>query len=147
MGEIKYIEKQHMISAIQIPQLYAVWADVEPILERVVEESHGDISVRSTRNRLIAGELQLYVISRMDEIDAIFVTDVQLSETGQRVLLVPIIGGNNMDAWIDDAIFTWRKLAEELMCDRIIGLGRKGWERKLKPHGLKVTHVNYELEM
>lgn len=145
MSNVVPLPEDYAIGAITPAQLHVVWDEVVPHLERVIEVSHGDLTLASVRNRLVAGEQQLYVVSRHGEIVAVFCTDVQTLESGLRVLRVPIIGGEELDLWVDYAVSAWRRLARELMCDRIRGLGRQGWTRKLAPYGIKACHVVYEM--
>ena len=147
MSNVIPLPEDYKIAAIQPTMLYAVWDEVVPHLQRVIDVSRGDLNLIATRNQLVSGEQQLYVISRHGEIIAVFCTDVQTMESGLRVLRVPIIGGEEMDQWIDQAVYAWRRLAKELVCDVIRGLGRQGWARKLKPYGLETTHVVYELKV
>lgn len=147
MNTVLELEDKCSISAIPVDLLHAVWDRVAPILQRACDVSHGDITLTSTRNRLVAGSLQLYTISRGQQIVAVFCTDVQTAESGLRSLRVPIIAGDDLEEWIDDAIEAWRRLGKELMCDVVRGIGRPGWERKLRSRGLRKTHVAYDLEI
>ena len=147
MSNVQPLPVDYVISAIAPQFLSWVWEECAPHIERVVESSHGDITLASTRNRIVSGDLQLFAISRHGEIVAVFCTDVQTLESGLRALRVPIIGGDEMDDWIEQAIATWKKLAKELMCDCIRGLGRAGWARRLKCYEVKTTHVVYQLDL
>lgn len=147
MSNVVPIPDDYQFAAIPPQMLHLVWDECVCHIERVVDVAHGDITLTSTRNRLVSGDLQLYTITRHGEIIAVFCTDVHEHESGLRSLRVPIIGGEEIDMWLDQAVQIWRQLAKEMMCDRALGMGRPGWERKMRKHGLKKTHVTYELDI
>jgi len=137
---------EYRIFAVKPTELYRVWLEVEPYLARVVEHAHDDITLHSTRNNLITGKLQLFCIQNVNgEIHACFCTDVQVMESGLRTLRVPIISGTEMSGWEDLFIATIRKLGQEMMCDRVRGLGRPGWRKAWAKFGLHPVYTAYEL--
>lgn len=147
MSNVQPLPVDYLLAAITPDNLHRVWDECVPHIERVVEASHGDITLASTRNRIVAGDLQLFAIHRHGEVVAVFCTDVQILESGMRALRVPIIGGDEMDGWIDQAVNAWRVLAKELMCDCVRGVGRAGWARRLKSYGVEAAHVVYQLDI
>lgn len=141
------VEQEYRIFPVAPLKLHNVWLEVEPFIQGVVDHGYGDITIQSTRNQLMAGELQLFCIGHSSgEIHAVFCTDVMTMESGQRILRVPIIGGVEMAGWEKAFIEAIRNLGRELMCDRVRGLGRPGWKRAWKKFGLHEVYTAYELE-
>ena len=134
------------ISAIPIPLLGQVWNQVAPLLQKVVDESHGDITLASTKNRLMRGEAWLLAVSDGPEIIAAITAEVLVVESGKRILMVPMVGGSRMDEWLDLLHDQLKQIKQESLCDEIRGAGRPGWVRALKSKGWKpaITIVTFE---
>ena len=78
--------------------------------------------------------MQLWVVLVSGQLKAVCVTQIDQYKRG-KVLSAPIIGGEDMDKWVEALDDTLTRYAKEQGCVLLSGGGRKGWERVLKPLG------------
>ena len=99
---------------------------------RFPQELHEDLMF--IKNNLIVGQLMLWASlnSKEDDFDLVFVTEPSIY-AGKRILTLKWLSGRVEDKYIDLGILeTWAK-ANGFYAVHVTG--RKGWEKKLKPHG------------
>ena len=140
-------EAEVNIFQVQPKDLSIVWPRVKHHLQRVVDESHGDLCMKSIRAGLLKGEGQLLAITRGEYILAAATMNVQTMDSGKRVLVVPAVGGDEIENWIEALDEYVTQVAKNLMCDSVRGIGRLGWVRKLKDYGWTPCHQIVEKEV
>jgi hypothetical protein len=127
--------------------LHTVWDQAGPLLQKAVDESHGDVSMNSLREQLIAGNQKLMcVFDEGLQVIACITIQVATMESGKRVLLVPMVGGERMSDWLPGVMDQLKEMKKVFICDEIRGIGRYGWIRELKKYGWKPTSVFVSLE-
>jgi hypothetical protein len=136
----------YTLKAIQQTELGLVWDEVKPHLEKVVEYSHGDITIETMRNELVNGRSWLIAVYRDTDIVAAITVDIRTMDSGKRVLMVPVVGGADMEHWLPMLHEELLHLKKMFVCDSIRGAGRPGWARELKKYGWKpiITVVSLE---
>lgn len=125
-----------VIAAIPQTMIDLIWDRVAPQLERPIALSHGEVTLESIKRRLITGDVLLITVSRGTEIIAVNTVEVRESESGLRALYIPLIGGSEMEDWMDRFLDIVKAIAKDFNCTELRGIAaRKGWMRKLKPLG------------
>jgi len=125
-----------VIAAVPQTMIGLIWDRVVPHLEKPISLSHGEVTLDSIKRRLISGDVLLITISRESEIIAVNTVEVRESESGLRALFIPLIGGSEMNEWMDRFLDIVKAIAKDLNCTELRGIAaRKGWMRKLKPLG------------
>ena len=125
-----------VIAAVPQTMIELIWDRVVPQLEKPIALAHGEVTIESIKERLLEGDVLLITVSRGTEIIAVNTVEVRISESGLRSLFIPLIGGTEMDEWMDRFLRIVKALAKDYNCTELRGLAaRKGWMRKLEPLG------------
>ena len=128
--------KDLIIAAVPASLIDLVWDRVTPHLQRVIDRAPDDLYMPRIKERLIEGHTLLVTISRGIDIVAVNVLDVKVLDTGKRVLYIPIVGGDELDNWMEDFLKVATAVAKDYNCTELRGMAaRRGWMRKLKPYG------------
>jgi hypothetical protein len=125
-----------IIAAVPASMIPLVWDRVVPQLEKPIALSHGEVTLDSIKARIMSGDVLLITVSRGIEIIAVNTVEVRESESGLRALYIPLIGGSEMEEWMDRFLKIVKAIAKDFNCTELRGIAaRKGWMRKLKPLG------------
>jgi len=110
--------------------VWPVWKTVEPLIEKALDYAHGLISVDDVRSGLERGDMQLWLSWHENEIEAVFVTEIE-PHPGGKVLNFTAVGGRNRDNWLEfeAVISNW---ASKHGCRELRAIGRTGWKRAAK---------------
>lgn len=122
---------------VKVDDVDLVWPVVKPMLQRAIEYNDGDFDTNFVLSRLMNSTMQLFVGYNEKEIIYSAVTEI-LPYQKRKALRIVLMGGKNIDSWVDTKIF--EKFAVSQECDRIEIVGRKGWIKKLETRGYKQTH-------
>lgn len=142
-------ENGYVISAIPADMIDVMWPLVEPHLQRVIDVAHGELTLYSLRERLKSAFSILIAINKGKDIIAVNTLEIRDFDSGLRALFIPVVGGNDMNEWMDDFLKVAKSIAIEHGCSELRGIAvRKGWIRKLEPEGWETLHqiVRYKLE-
>ena len=112
-------------------------------LQRVVDNSHGDLCLEGMKKELLEGNAGLLIVTEGDDLIAAMTATVSVMQTGLRALYLPAIGGDRLDEWMDLMLPMLNELAKVYNCTEIRGTGREGWERILKTRGFKKCHTTF----
>lgn len=125
-----------VIAACPATLIGLIWDRVVPHLEKPIALSHGEVTLESIKARIMSSDVLLITVSRGTEIIAVNTVEVRTSESGLRALYIPLIGGSEMNEWMDRFLDIVRAIAKDFNCTELRGIAaRKGWMRKLKPLG------------
>lgn len=147
MPDGELINKDFIIGAVPATMINLIWDKVKPLIDLVVDKSD-DVDVTIVKERLESGENMLVAIMRDQDIIAVNVLDIRLTDTGIKYLSIPITGGSELDAWVGDFLQIAEAIAKDYGCSEIRGVAvRDGWLRKLKPYGWKplYTAIRYKI--
>jgi len=142
------MNEEYKLTLVTNTLIPLIWDKLEPLIQRVVEVSDGDISTDTVKRSLLSLRSVVVIITVEDRIVALFTLEVRTMDTGKRVLYSPIIAGDDMSEWLEHYIRYVKEFARQENCPQIRGVAsRKGWIRLLKKRGLKegATTVSYTL--
>ena len=130
------MDKNYTILVVHASMINLIWHQVEPIVNRVVEKAPYDMNMEKIRERLVSGEDALMTISDGPIIIGVVVLTVRTLDSGVRVLLLPVVGGDDIDNWMDDGFIIVFAIAKQHGCTELRGLSaRKGWLKKMSNYG------------
>lgn len=112
-----------------------IWDKVVPHLDRVIERAADDLTRDAVKGRLLAGHNLLVAITENDAIIAINILNVDVLDTGKKVLFISITGGDRLDEWMAPFLTEADNIARSLGCFEVRGSAvRKGWLRKVESY-------------
>ena len=89
--------------------------------------------------------MQLWVVMEK-KIVAVAVTEINIHPKAKHCRII-IIAGDGMNQWFDELILTIKNWAIQNQCNRIEGVGRKGWIKQSKHLGFKESYSVVILEL
>jgi len=119
---------------------------VLPLIKRAVDHSDGRYTVDNIVDGLLDGRFELWGAMRLPAtLQAVAVTHVETYPSGKRAYTVLHLGGPTM---ADAAAFfrylpNMEAVAKAARCDKLVMVGRKGWERDLS-EGWRAVATVYE---
>lgn len=107
-------------------------------IEDALAYSHGTHEFEDIAHGVYTGMMQLWPTPR-----GCLITEIVVFPK-KKILNIFLVGGE-LDQILEmhESVIAW---AKSQGCSSLTGHGRKGWEKALKDHGWKVTHVSYEKE-
>lgn len=115
-------------------QIEPIWGAVEGWVQDALDVAGGWNS-HHVKAWLKDGACDLWLVKRSNSPEACAVTELG-SFPRCKVLNVQLVGGSDLDAWIDPLFSTLEAHARSLGCARLMcSYARRGWIRALKPHG------------
>lgn len=138
-------DKGISIEIVPIKMIDTFWPHVEDYLKKVVDISHGEVTLDGMYSRLCEGSEVIIVAVREGIIIGCCIIGITEFETGKRVMQMPYCGGIDMKDWINEGFAMVKQIAFDQNCTHIRGCGRTGWDRVL-PDLVKIRTV-YECEV
>lgn len=138
-------DKGIAIEVVPIKMIDEFWPHVEDYLKKVVDISHGEVTLDGMYSRLCEGAEVIIVVVREGIIIGCCIIGITEFETGKRVMQMPYCGGMDMKDWINEGFAMVKQIAFDQNCTHIRGCGRTGWDRVL-PDLVKIRTV-YECEV
>ena len=130
-----------IIAPIPIQLLEFMWEYAVPHLAKVVEIAEDEISLQSIKSKLLDGSALLLLVLKDNEVIAAITAERITYENGMSALVLPVVGGDELDEWMEQVVNVTKLIAKDLGCQELRGLGaRKGWIRKLKDCGWKEAY-------
>jgi len=126
-----------LIVAIPPEQIEDIWVKVSPMLEKALNKNPGDLDIDDVRDKMFSGEYLLMCAVEGEDILASFAVEI-FSEKRKKANIV-LCGGEQIDEWLTPFMNVIKPLVKEQGCDVLTIMGRKGWERKMKPFGFCET--------
>ena len=126
-----------------IPQLIVplIWDQAEPFLKDAVDESNGETSLELVYSDALSGDGLLVLIYKDKTVVGAANLRKQIFETGKEALMVNLLGGTNMQEWINDAHYVATQIAKAKGCSEVYCVGRAGWEKVLKGIGYSKAYT------
>ena len=127
---------RYVPSGVPVEDLHIVWNRVWPYLQKAIDRFpnvENKFDEGKVLRQLFAKEMQLWIcwdVDRNTPVGAI-TTSIESDEKhpGKVFLSIPLVGGENWNAWGDN-LWTLLKLwGVEKGCTHALGYGRRGWTR------------------
>jgi len=125
-----------------------LWDKCVPHLEALIPMSYGQYTVESVKERALRGATTLILVIDGEDVVAVNTIQVDVKESGLRVLELPLTSGSRLDEWEGPFITLMKALAKEQNCTEIIGYAaRKGWIRRLEQYGFTEAQTIIRCEL
>lgn len=132
----------YIIAAVPATCIELLWDRCVPHINRVIERAHGEITLEGLKKRLIAGNTLLVTVSKGADIIAVNTLEVRTFDSGKKALFIPVVGGSDVDTWIDRFLVIAKAIAKDHGCEELRGMAvRPGWMKKLEPYGWYNIHM------
>ena len=143
MDIFRMSDNKYVMAALPITMIEIMWPKIEPFIQSVADIANGEITCDGVKRRALSGETLIVVICKGPDVIAANVLDIMEFDSGLRALYIPIVGGSEMDEWLDQFFLVAKAIAKDFNCTELRGLAtRKGWLRRLKDMGwVEITSV------
>ena len=130
------------LEGIRAEHLDLYWPHVAGFIQSAIVDYASTWELADVRRELDNEQLQLWVIWDHEKIIGASATEI-ISTVRGKTCAIPIVGCDDMGVAIGAVLETVEAWAKSIGCSRLQGVGRKGWERALKPMGWK----NYAIQI
>jgi hypothetical protein len=111
-------------------------------LEKAIDLSCGDVTEDSIRQRAMAGDTLIIIVSNGADIVSVSTIEVYTYDSGKKSMLIPMVGGEGIREWGQEWIDFISQIARDVGCDELRGMAaRDGWLGLLKGRGWIQNHV------
>lgn len=140
-----------IIEVVEPQDIWKVWEEVVPHIQRVVGASKGEVSMHSTLAKLATGTDLLVVIrdpSDSDEIVACNVLSTRTTESGVKLLYIRVTAGTRLVEWLQDFLALSKELAKKFNCTELRGMSvREGWMEVLAKEGWEEVYTEIKCKI
>lgn len=126
-------------AGVMAHQLDMVWHLVQPLLERSLAEGDGEFSLDDMYQMLVERRAQLYVLGNGSEVNTILISMIEVYPQFSALLVWAFAGVDIEAAKEHEQVLV--RFAQERGIKKIRWLGRKGFERVMKPLGYEAKYV------
>jgi hypothetical protein len=124
------------------PALDVVWPYVRDYLDAALRESvRNELTIERLHDRIAAGVFLLAVIVRGGAVIGAQVFERGTDPQGRRFVASVCTGGFDMADWLSGLVALGKKLCELHEAERFVMIGRRGWERVMHGHGMRIRAV------
>jgi len=135
------------VVAIKPEDVPGVWPHVVKYFESVVDRISEYTTLDGIYNRISSGSYLLLVVTDGPDIKMAMVCEIVTCDTGNKIMMIPQLGGYDMGAWLKDIVDALYKLGHDMGCFKVMIAGaRPGWGKVMKEHGGVVSHVTIEFD-
>lgn len=115
------------------------WPALKPFIEKAISRLPGRLSADEYLVRCSDGQMQAWTAVEDGSVIAVMISEVHQFKT-QKILRLIICVGGGLKKWLGflPEVERW---AHSNGCSGIEPIARKGWERVLRRHGYRLTHV------
>lgn len=117
------------------------WNEIEPFINKAVEESNGELTSSGILDKVKSGEILIATVFDGTKLVAAVSFDMYYFESGKKVLNIQCAGGEQVDGWFEQIEEIANELAKKNGCSSIYIIGRKGWLKKMSHLGYKHIHT------
>ena len=115
--------------------LAIMWPDIEPHIERAMEQSfRTDDTLATVTGNLAGGQTDIVLIESGYELKGVAVVELMQRKDGMW-LNVWGLSGADMSLWLDGLLEHLEYMASEFQLEGVMCGGRLGWERMLDARG------------
>lgn len=124
--------KEVIFDGVPAEMLDIAWPTLAPMVLKPLQRTGADkcFSLENILQACREQKMQLWTALVDDVPVAAFVTQI-ITFPRRQVFDVFLVGGEQMDDWIEKAWATLKAYAKDCHCDGIRGFGRPGWVKRL----------------
>lgn len=135
------------VIAIRPEDVPEVWPKVSKYFESVVDRISEYTTLEGIHSRIEGGGYLLLVVVDDQEIKMAMVCEIVTCDTGNKIMMIPQLGGYDMKDWLSDIVDALYKLGHDMGCFKVMIAGaRPGWGKVMKEHGGVVSHITIEFD-
>lgn len=111
-----------------------------PFIKSALEHTDGETSLGHILSDIATQKRQLWLIRDKGDFIGAVVTEISITQSGQKIGDVTLTSGWNYPLWnhFIDVVSMWFK---EMGCTAVQVVGRQGWERRLAGKGFAKRYV------
>lgn len=133
------------IVGLDSAKVQKLWPTLKPFFESFAVRSQGRDSVETLRRHVLEKDMQCWVAQEDGQIFACALTEVILTDTGQRWAHLGYLSGRERKRWLHLAD-EFKAKAKTAGMDGVTIHARKGWTRFLVAQGFKSDHAIFEVK-
>lgn len=118
------------------------WPRVSDWCQAALDRAGNLMTLDDVKERIIARDMQLWVIHVGDELKAVSVSEI-IQWPQMRVITGVLTGGVDMPQWIDALVDVLSRYGHEQGCVRLDCHGRRGWKKPFEALGCKEIAVTF----
>ena len=135
------------IIAIETADVPKVWPKVAKYFESVVDRISEYTTLDGIHSRILSGSYLLLVAVEEEGIKMAMVSEIVTCDTGNKIMMIPQLGGYDMGEWLGDIVDALYKLGHGMGCFKVMIAGaRPGWGKVMKRPGGVVSHITIEFD-
>lgn len=127
------------ICPIPIDKVAAMWHVAQPMLEKALKHSDGELTDTHIYNTLMNGERALWIVFKNDKPIASITTRIDKHKSGLKVCVIDFAGGESFKEW-DTFTDYIEPYYASMGCTKMEIAGRAGW---LRLHTAKNFKLKY----
>ncbi len=125
-----------MIRIISPDELRRRWNEVEPLLKRATDRTHGGYEPIDVFVQGMAGQVAFWLVEdNSGKLDAIVVTELRQFPR-KRALVINFVAGHRLAEWWSEFVEIMDLHGREKECSEILAYARAGWVRFWKSRGI-----------
>lgn len=122
------------------------WPTLGGYVNKAAKRYHKDYDLDDMQRAIFEGKAALFgVFEGLKPIAAIVASEVAYPK--RKVLLIELVGGDNMADWFDKALLLLTEHAKGAGYGAITAQGRMGWRDWAKRANFKQVFVGYEIDL
>ena len=137
-----------MIDVVHIPtkDVPRAWLTLGAFVDKAAGRYSRDYDLETMRGAIFDGKAALFGVFKDGEPMAAVVTS-EIVYPKRKVMLIELIGGNNVREWIQQLFEQMVNIAKRAGYAAIEAKARAGWSKVIKSCKLRQAYIAYELEI
>ncbi len=133
-------------TVIELPteQALEFWPGCAPYVQRGLEhDPYCRVHTTDIHKQIQEGWARVVVIHDDQELRGVAVAQLYRQPSDDQVVLhVASLAGEKMEHWLEQLLQLLEAMATQARCNAITMVGRKGWQRTLRPHGYDLDAIS-----
>lgn len=135
------------VMAVHRDEVSLYWPVAKKHVEAVIARNPEYSTMEGVHGRFLDGSYIMILVNKGPDIVMAMAAEVVTCDTGNKILMIPHLGGEGMKDWLPAIVEALYKLADDLGCFKtMISGAREGWAKVMKKHGGVVSHVVIEFD-
>lgn len=131
----------YVVTAVPPILIPVVWNQARQYVAEALEYSNDETTLDIVYDELIRFETGMILVYKGQEVYGAGICRVREFDNGKTAMFGSILGGKNMEEWVDDLTMVAKMLGKSRGCKEFYVVGRPGWEKILKKHNFKKAYT------